>query len=478
MTRSWWSNAAGGWPTWCHRVEPPVNWGRLFLRILILVVATAAGEVVGVRLGVPLVGGLLGLSTVATLWALREEWRSRRLIDWLRRDPESQAPTLPGRWGDVAYHAQKALRQRERALAVAHADQAQFLEAFEATPNGVLLLDGAHHVVWCNRVAADHLGLDPVRDHLQLITNLVRQPVFVDYLLHGDHGDPLLMGSPRHQGSLSIMVRRYAADRSMVLLQDVSAREQADAMRREFVSHVSHEIRTPLTVLSGFVETLESLDLDRAERGRVLSLMRQQSQRMQSLVSDLLVLARLEGSPRPPVDRWVDLDSLLSRIQAEVCGVSGAAHQVAFPGHTGLELAGQESELHSAIGNLVLNAARYTPQGGEIRVEATTDAEGNAVVAVQDSGIGIAREHIPRLTQRFYRVDPSRSRETGGTGLGLAIVKHAIQRHGGELLIESELGRGSCFSLRLPAARVRRQLLNGGTPGLQSNALSGVEPVH
>jgi two-component system phosphate regulon sensor histidine kinase PhoR len=177
------------------------------------------------------------------------------------------------------------------------------------------------------------------------------------------------------------------------------------------------------------------------------------------------------------VDRWVDLDSLLSRIQAEVCGVSGAAHQVAFPGRTGLELAGQESELHSAIGNLVLNAARYTPQGGEIRVEATTDAEGNAVVAVQDSGIGIAREHIPRLTQRFYRVDPSRSRETGGTGLGLAIVKHAIQRHGGELLIESELGRGSCFSLRLPAARVRRQLLNGGTPGLQSNALSGVEPV-
>ncbi|MFN5725040.1 MAG: phosphate regulon sensor protein PhoR, partial [Betaproteobacteria bacterium] len=321
-----------------------MNWGRLFLRILILVVATATGEVVGVRLGVPVVGGLLGLSTVATLWALREEWRSRRLIDWLRRDSESPAPALPGRWADVAYHAQKALRQRERELAMAHADQAQFLEAFEATPNGVLLLDGAHHVVWCNRVAADHLGLDPVRDHLQLITNLVRQPLFVDYLLNGDHDEPLLMGSPRHQGSLSILVRRYAADRSMVLLQDVSAREQADAMRREFVSHVSHEIRTPLTVLSGFVETLESIDLDRAERGRILGLMRQQSQRMQSLVSDLLVLARLEGSPRPRVDRWVDLDSLLSRIEAEVRGVSGGCHQLVFPHHTGLALAGQESE--------------------------------------------------------------------------------------------------------------------------------------
>jgi two-component system phosphate regulon sensor histidine kinase PhoR len=455
-----------------------VNWGRLFLRILILVVATATGEVVGVRFGVPVVGGLLGLSTVATLWALREEWRSRRLIDWLRRDSESPAPALPGRWADVAYHAQKALRQRERELAMAHADQAQFLEAFEATPNGVLLLDGAHHVVWCNRVAADHLGLDPVRDHLQLITNLVRQPLFVDYLLNGDHDEPLLMGSPRHQGSLSILVRRYAADRSMVLLQDVSAREQADAMRREFVSHVSHEIRTPLTVLSGFVETLESIDLDRAERGRILGLMRQQSQRMQSLVSDLLVLARLEGSPRPPVDRWVDLDSLLSRIEAEVRGVSGGCHQLVFPHHTGLALAGQESELHSAIGNLVLNAVRYTPSGGEIRVEAAMDAEGNAVVAVEDSGVGIAREHIPRLTQRFYRVDPSRSRETGGTGLGLAIVKHAIQRHGGELLIDSELGRGSRFSLRLPAARVRQHLLSGDTPGSQSSALSGGEPVH
>lgn len=455
-----------------------MNWGRLFLRITLLVMATVAGEAIGVRLGVSVVGGLLGLSAMATLWALREEWRSIRLIDWLKRDSDAPAPALPGRWGDVAYHAEKALRRRERELAAAHADQAQFLEAFEATPNGVLLLDDAHHVVWCNRVAADHFGLHPERDRLQLITNLVRQPTFVDYLLQGDHEEPLLMSSPRHQGSLSILIRRYAADRSMVLLQDVSAREQADAMRREFVSHVSHEIRTPLTVLSGFVETLESLDLDRVERDRILAMMRQQSQRMQSLVSDLLVLARLEGSPRPPVDRWVDLDSLLSRIEAEVRSVSGGQHRILFPAQTGLELAGQESELHSAIGNLVLNAVRYTPQGGEVRVEASMNPDGQAWVAVRDSGIGIAREHIPRLTQRFYRVDPSRSRETGGTGLGLAIVKHAIQRHGGELLIDSELGRGSRFSLRLPAARVRLRSPHGDTPGWQSSAPSAAEPVH
>jgi len=245
-----------------------MNWGRLFLRIALLVLAGGVGAAVGARLGSSAIGAVLGFSIIATLWALREEWRSRRLIEWLKRDSDAPAPSLPGRWGDLAYHAEKALRLRERDLAAAHADQAQFLEAFEATPNGVLLLDEQQHVIWCNRVAADHFGLDPDRDRLQLITNLVRQPAFVDYLLQGVHEEPLLMPSPRHQGSLSILVRRYAADRSMVLLQDVSAREQADAMRREFVAHVSHEIRTPLTVLSGFVETLESMDLQRPDRER------------------------------------------------------------------------------------------------------------------------------------------------------------------------------------------------------------------
>lgn len=463
-----------------------MNWGRLFLRIALLVLAGGVGAAVGGRLGSSAIGAVLGFSIIATLWALREEWRSRRLIEWLKRDSDAPAPSLPGRWGDLAYHAEKALRLRERDLAAAHADQAQFLEAFEATPNGVLLLDEQQHVIWCNRVAADHFGLDPDRDRLQLITNLVRQPAFVDYLLQGVHEEPLLMPSPRHQGSLSILVRRYAADRSMVLLQDVSAREQADAMRREFVAHVSHEIRTPLTVLSGFVETLESMDLQRPDRERVFGLMRQQAQRMQDLVSDLLVLARLEGSPRPPIDRWVNLDQLLSRIESQVRSVSDHRHRIIFPAPTGIDLAGQETELHSAVGNLVLNAVRYTPEGGEIRVDARLDNDGHALVEVQDSGIGIAREHIPRLTQRFYRVDPSRSRETGGTGLGLAIVKHAIQRHGGELLIDSELGRGSRFSLRFPAARVRHRAgsvsdehlpLIAHTPVPQSNAPSAGEPV-
>lgn len=453
-----------------------MNWGRLTLRVGLLVAAALLGWALGAKAHAPALGAVTGLAAMATLWALREEWRSRRLIEWLRRNSDAPAPVLPGRWGDVAYNAERALRSRERALAAAQADHEQFLQAFEATPNGVLLLDAHQHVLWCNRVAADHLGLDPLRDRLQLITNLVRHPAFVDYLLQGPQDEPLLMGSPRHHGSLSLLVRRYAADRTMVLLQDVSAREQADAMRREFVSHVSHEIRTPLTVLSGFVETMTTLELEEQERRRILGLMQQQAHRMQSLVADLLVLARLEGSPRPPVDRWIDLDGLLARLQAEVQEVSRGRHRIEFPQATRLELAAQETEIHSAIGNLVLNAARYTPEGGVIRVEVTPLEGGGVAVAVQDSGIGIAREHIPRLTQRFYRVDPSRSRETGGTGLGLAIVKHAIQRHGGELLIESEPGRGSRFSLQLPPARVRR-LDPADTPAPQNDALSADAPA-
>jgi len=236
----------------------------------------------------------------------------------------------------------------------------------------------------------------------------------------------------------------------MVLLQDVSAREQADAMRREFVSHVSHEIRTPLTVLSGFVETLQSLDLDRGERDRILGLMRQQSQRMQSLVSDLLVLARLEGSPRPAVDRWVELDGLLARIEAEVRGVSAGHHRIVFPQPTHLALAGQESELHSAIGNLVLNAARYTPEGGEIRIEAQIDTDGHALIAVQDSGIGMTPEQLGKLFQAFSQADASTTRKYGGTGLGLAIVKRVVETHHGEIAIRSDPGRGTVMTLRLP----------------------------
>jgi two-component system phosphate regulon sensor histidine kinase PhoR len=242
----------------------------------------------------------------------------------------------------------------------------------------------------------------------------------------------------------------------LVLSLDITERVRSEAMRRDFVANVSHEIRTPLTVLAGFIETMHSLPLTAVERERVLVLMTQQTQRMQTLVADLLTLAQLEGSPRPAPDRWASLDGLLLRVAADAEALSAGRHQLRLKPTTGVELAGIESELLSAVANLVTNAVRYTPDGGEVGVAWRQLDDGSGELTVIDTGLGIAREHIPRLTERFYRVDGSRSRETGGTGLGLSIVKHVMQRHGGELLIQSEVGKGSRFRLVFPAARVRQ----------------------
>jgi two-component system phosphate regulon sensor histidine kinase PhoR len=237
----------------------------------------------------------------------------------------------------------------------------------------------------------------------------------------------------------------------------VTDSQRNDAMRRDFVANVSHEIRTPLTVLVGVIDTLADLPLSDAERSRVIALMRQQSQRMQSLVDDLLTLARIEGSASPSPDRWVALDELVEQARAQTEGLSQGRHRLVWgDSGGGVELAGNSGELLSALSNLLSNAVRYTPEGGEIRFALKQRRDGRLQIEVADSGIGIAAEHLPRLTERFYRVDGSRSRATGGTGLGLAIVKHVVQRHGGELQISSELGRGSTFVMLMPAARVRQ----------------------
>ena len=317
------------------------------------------------------------------------------------------------------------------------------------------MLDEADHILWCNRVAADHFALDPQRDLQQRMTNLVRSPAFVAYLHAGDFSDVLQLSNVRGQATLSVLVRSYGIGRRLVLSQDITERERSDAMRRDFVANVSHEIRTPLTVLAGFIETMSTLQLTEAERRRVLVLMGQQAQRMQSLVSDLLALAQLEGSPRPGPDRWVSLDTLLARIESDALALSAGRHLIHVERAAGTELAGMESELLSAAANLMTNAVRYTPAGGSIDVVWRTLVDGSGELSVSDTGVGIAREHLPRLTERFYRVDGSRSRETGGTGLGLSIVKHIVQRHGGELLVQSEPAKGSKFRLIFPAARVR-----------------------
>jgi len=434
-----------------------LNW--LMPRLLVGVLAMLAGGLVGYWFGrpveSPVVSVLIGAGCAVAALAMLDTLRGYRLIKWLRGAQESEAPRDTGFWGELGYRVERSIRTRDQGLSQERTRLAQFLSAIEASPNGVLLLDGNDQIEWCNSVAADHFGLDPQRDRRQRVTNLVRAPAFVAYLQQGNFEDAVTFPNPRGDGTLSVVIRGYGEDMKLVLSQDITDRERNDAMRRDFVANVSHEIRTPLTVLSGFIETMNNLPLTETERKRVLTLMGQQAQRMQTLVSDLLTLAQLEGSPRPTADRWVALAPLLAQVEADATAISAGRHAITVARPAGVQIAGSQAELHSAVTNLLSNAVRYTPEGGRIELSWRVLADGTGELAVSDTGPGIAREHLPRLTERFYRVDGSRSRDTGGTGLGLSIVKHVVQRHGGELDIQSEPGKGSVFRLLLPAARVR-----------------------
>ena len=406
----------------------------------------------------PLVGAGCGIALGALGAAVVDGLRGWRLIGWLRGAQDAEAPRVAGYWGELAYRVERAIRLRERDIAQSELRLAQFRAAIEASPNGVMILDAGDHIEWCNSVCADHFGLDPQRDVAQRVTNLVRAPAFVAYLQRGPWDEPVAVAIPGRGGVLSVQLRRYGEGQKLVLSQDVTERERADAMRRDFVANVSHEIRTPLTIFGSAVETLRSLELGEVERERLFDLVMQQTAQMKALVDDLLALATLESSPRPPADRRVPLAPLMRRIEAEATALSaGRQQRIAFDGDDSLVIAGAERELYSAVANLVNNAVRYTPPGGSIDVRWRRLDNGSAEIVVTDSGAGIAREHLPRLGQRFYRVDGSRSRDSGGTGLGLSIVKHVMQRHGGELDVRSEVGKGSAFRLVLPPARVRQE---------------------
>ena len=428
---------------------------RAMLAIFLTLVGAGAGAVVGNLVHARQLGPAIGAAGAIAVWVLIDGLRALHLMNWLRGDLEREAPRDRGFWGEASYRIERALRQRDRAFVQEQERFGQFMSAIEASPNGVLLLDEADQIQWLNGVAATHFGLDPLRDRLQRVTNLVRSPTFVAYLQAGVFDEPVVFSTPGGDSTLSVIVSRYGEGMRLVLTQDITERERTEAMRRDFVANVSHEIRTPLTVLAGFVETISSLPLTDVERERVLALMTQQTSRMTTLVEDLLTLAKLEGSPRPTCDRWTPVARLFAQVDSEARGLSAGRHTLRFDLQANDELAGNESEWTSAVANLVSNAVRYTPSGGAITVGWVHRPDGNAEIEVKDTGPGIAREHIGRLTERFYRVDGSRSRDTGGTGLGLSIVKHVVQRHGGELDIQSELGRGSTFRIVVPAARVR-----------------------
>lgn len=421
---------------------------------------------------------LAGVLLATWAWLLWNNWQLLRLHRWLRQSDLGRQPALSGVWALLGASVRRILRSREQAVVAAQQRVQDILAALQASPNGLVLMDATGHIEWCNHMAERHFGFDAQRDIQQTIGNLVRDPAFSSYWASQDFTQPVVMvgreSSPSRPVMLSVHIYPYGDGRHLLLARDITALEQADAMRRDFVANVSHEIRTPLTVLVGFVETLQTLELSLEERTYYLSLMAQQSGRMQNLVQDLLTLSNLEGSPLPGYSDWVPVGPMLRQCAVEAQALSKlltksahARHVISFPdGHAlGMdwEVAGVQAELISAFSNLITNALRYTPAGGSVQVRWEVRGDGSACFSVQDSGSGIDAAHIGRLTERFYRIDRSRSRDTGGTGLGLAIVKHALQRHGAKLEIHSQLGAGATFSAVFPAHRLR--------PGTQPTVL-------
>ncbi|MCW5255965.1 phosphate regulon sensor histidine kinase PhoR [Verminephrobacter aporrectodeae] len=415
-------------------------------------------------------GAALGVAAATWAWFFWDLLRGARVRHWLRTGELADTPIVRGVWGEAADRVRRLLRTQEAQIRTSQNQLQEILAALHASPNGVVLLDAQGRIEWCNQMAANQFGLDAQRDVMQSIGNLLRNPEFTAYFAAKDFsGDVVIEGhssTPSRPVRISVHLHPYGDGCTLLLSRDVTALEQADAMRRDFVANVSHEIRTPLTVLTGFVETLQTLPLSTDERARYLGMMAQQAQRMQSVVQDLLTLSRLEGSPPPGMAEWTPVQTLMQRCEEEARALSclltqhqPRPHALRFPPAevlcTAGEIAGVPAELQSALSNLISNAVRYTPAGSSISVRWERKEDDSAVFSVHDTGPGIAPEHIPRLTERFYRVDRSRSRETGGTGLGLAIVKHVLQRHGATLGITSTLGKGSVFSVSFPANRLR-----------------------
>ena len=444
----------------------------MFLRWLSWAVFSLVGALAGVWLG-GATGALLGVIAGGALWLLQDSMRLARLEIWLRalqladQDLGEEAVTVSapakGWYSELAERVRRMLRAQLRARKESQARLDETLAAMQASPNGLVLLDAEGRIEWCNLMSSQHYGLDVQRDLQQYAVNLVRDPAFTAYVAAGDYARPVVVTGSQSTAMrpvrLSVQLHPYGQGRRMMLSRDVTLLEQAEAMRRDFVANVSHEIRTPLTVLAGFVETLQTLPLDETQRQQYLALMAHQSQRMQTLVNDLLSLSRLEGTPLPGAQDEVSLALLMTQCEHEArmlsAQLASSGHVIEFVREGDHVLCGAPSELQSAFSNLVTNAVRYTPAPGRILVRWTVLPDGRGEFSVQDSGPGIAPEHLPRLTERFYRVDRSRSRETGGTGLGLAIVKHVVQRHGAELRIQSQLGQGARFAIEFPPLRVR-----------------------
>ena len=425
-------------------------WRRgLIAPLAVAILALLAWPLAGAVAALALFGaGMLGVAA----WHLIQ---LDALTRWAGRALEDPVPEGRGTWA-IAYAALyrrlrlRSARQRDLRLVLD-----RFVSGAEALPEGVVLLDGANRIQWANPRAQAHLGIELRHDAGAPIVNLVRQPAFVQYLAGGDFSEPVVVASQREaEMTLSIQIVPFGMEEKLLMSRDITRLEAVARLRRDFIANVSHELKTPLTVLTGFLETLADMRLEERQRQRYLALMAEQAQNMQRLVDDLLTLSALESEHSVIQEAEFAIVPLLLQVSADAKALSAGRHEITLNIRDQAKVLGSRDELASAFGNLVSNAVRYTPDGGRIALDWRVTADGGEFT-VSDTGIGIAAEQIPRLTERFYRVDRSRSRATGGTGLGLAIVKHVLIRHQAELAIDSAPAQGSRFAVRLPARRVK-----------------------
>ena len=424
------------------------GWLSLTVRLSL---ALAIGLIVGLIVGAP----WAAVAVVLAIFLAMQLLHLLHLLRWLRADQTELAPELPGPWGHLISMIVRLYRRKQfhkqRLLRLLR----ELRRSTAAMPDGVVVLNPQAEILWFNRTAARLLGFRGKTDFGLRIENLVRQPEFVRYLRTGQYATPVIVrSSVGAEQYLSLQIVPYGAGQLLTLVRDVTREARLEAMRKDFVANASHELRSPLTVISGYLETLtQDTEFDPALAGP-LQEMRRQAQRMTSIVQDLIELSRLESSDSDAARQPIDVVALMAQLRQDVLARPQHPAQVQARADSSVMLLGEDIQIHSAFSNLVENAAKYTPQDGSVQIRWWTDEKGGHF-SVTDTGIGIASEHIPRLTERFYRVDAGRSRSTGGSGLGLAIVKHVLQRHGAQLTIESQEGRGSKFTCDFPRERLQ-----------------------
>ena len=426
----------------------------IFRLITMFLVSGIAG-VIGRSLLGDLAGWLIALSILG--YSLLSSYINQARLDVFAKGAGiSSLSGFGAAWSEIFFRLQRVISGLRKDIEQVERQHKRFIEAFQASPNGIVMLDDQDQIEWCNAIAEQFLEIQFKRDALQRIHYIVRKPEFVQYMMSRQFEEPVVLEKMGSAASLilRLQVFPFSENRRLILIQDITDLSKAEAMRRDFVANVSHEMRTPLTVMMGFLETVQTLELPPEQKAQYLEMMMDQGRRMKNLVEDLLTLANLEANTQPAPMNSISMSYLMSLIKNDAYALSQGKHSLNFDLKTPCNLFGEEREVLSAFSNLVSNAIRYTPNVGSVSATWSVNAAGEGEFTVTDTGPGISSEHIPRLTERFYRVDRSRSRETGGTGLGLAIVKHVANRHQANLVIESTPGRGSTFILRFPPVRI------------------------